>query len=171
MSQAEQATGLSGAAVAALVAGLVSLVVGALTYFATLRGLMNQREMQERSREHNLSLKLIDLRLAAYPEAFEITDDLRGEFLFRPDLSWEDLQVVSQKLADWHKRRAAFILSAEAISAWYAIRGALSPRPDSRGHIAADARNKVWEAKNKFRSALRKDLQLLYVEESVPTDH
>ena len=170
-SSIENATGLPSAAIAALVAGFVSVVVGLLTYLSTMRGLRHQRDMQERSREHSLSMKLIDLRLSVYPDAFEITDDLRGEFLFRPELSWDELQAVSRRLAEWHKKRAAFILSAQSISAWYAINSALAPRPDVEGHIPAAARNKIWDAKNKFRASLRNDLQLLYVEETVPTDH
>jgi hypothetical protein len=166
---AEQSMGLPDTVLAALVAGIVSVVIGVLTFYATTRGFENQRKMQERSQEHALSLKLMDLRLAAYPEAFEITDELNGDILFATDLTQRQLESVLGKLVTWNKKKAGFILSTESIGAWYRIRSSLRLKPGRDGLYSEDTRRKIWEAKNKFRSVLREDLALLYVDEVLPS--
>jgi hypothetical protein len=166
---AEQSMGLPATVIAALVAGIVSVVIGVLTFYATTRGFENQRKMQERSQEHALSLKLMDLRLTAYPEAFEISDELSGDILFAPDLTQRQLDSVLDKLATWNKKRAGFILSTESIRAWYGIRSTLKLKPGTDGLYSEDTRRKIWEAKNKFRGVLRDDLALLYLDEDLPS--
>jgi hypothetical protein len=115
--------------VSALIAAIVSLVGGYITYLATSRTLLNQRRMQEREMTRRLTERLYELRLESYPGAFEITDKLRGDFIFSPKLEKEYLQGVLNELYDWHRMKAGFVLSNESTKAWYAMRGSLAMKP------------------------------------------
>ena len=150
----------------ALVAALISLVVGVLTFVATSRSLANQRRMQERELDRRFTQRLYDLRLDSYPRAFEITDRLRGDELFSPSLTVSDLEAVARDLNEWYRTKAAFVLSDDSMKAWYAIKGVLAKKPAPDGHHSEESRQAIWHAKNRLRAALRADINLLYIEEA-----
>ena len=155
----------------ALIAAIVSIAGGFLTYLATSRTLASQQRLQERQLGRRLTERLYELRLEAYPRAFEITDKLRGEYIFSPDLGREHLLKVLEELYEWHRTKAGFVLSNDSTKAWYAIRGTLSMKPDAGNDFSEERRGAIWEAKNRFRGALRADVNLLYVEELLPNEH
>jgi len=154
----------------ALIAAIVSVFGGFLTFLATSRSLTNQQRLQERQLGRRLTERLYELRLDSYPRAFEITDRLRGEYIFSPELAHDHLRQVLEELYEWHRTKAGFVLSSETTKAWYAIRGSLSIKPDAGGHYSEEKRRAIWEAKNRFRGALRADVNLLYVEETLPDE-
>jgi len=156
--------------ISAIIAALVSVAAGFLTYIATKRSLEHQREMQEREMRRRFTERLYELRLEAYPRAFEITDKLRGGYLFGPDLKEEQLAQLLEELHEWHRSKAAFVLSTDAIRAWYGMRGCLGLKPEQDGHYTEDQRKKIWDAKNNFRKTLRDDVDLLYEEETIPNE-
>jgi len=72
--------------VAGLVAGIVSLIVAVLSFYATVRTVRAERQKLERELTRRLTERLYDLRLKHYPRAFEITEGL-GKYAGRPPAS------------------------------------------------------------------------------------
>ena len=158
----------SDAMLTAFIAAVVSLIASLATYVATLRSMLHQREMQERDFERSFTEKLYELRLSAYPKAFAVTDQLRSEYVFGEGLSHELLTKVREELLEWHRSSAGFLLSKDALKAYYSIRDVLTLAPEDDAGYSRSQRKKLWERKNRFRSALKQDLNLMYQEEETP---
>jgi hypothetical protein len=125
-----------------------------------------QRHLLERQLERKFTEKLYDLRLERYPEAFEITDDLRGEYLFENNIDPKVLASVRKRLQDWNKTKAAFLLSEKSLKAFYKLRKALLLSLSSGNTFSEENVKRIWECKNSFRTALKEDVDLLYAEEA-----
>lgn len=152
--------------IAGLIAAFVSLTVAILSHLASRKALRAQRENLEREMQRKLTEKLYDLRLKYYPKAFEITDQLRGEYLFKGLVLAKDLNVIREELMEWNKSKAGFILSESSIASYYEIRDSLAQNSTNDEGLSKPQIKKIWHAKNKFRGCLRSDLNLLYVEEN-----
>ncbi len=160
---------MSEAVLAAVIAAAVSGVAAVLSYVATQRKLAAERRNLNSAQRRRLTEKLYDLRLDCYPSAFEITDRLRGEYLFSDGLeadggiSRQEVTEVRSRLLKWHATKAGFVLSNSSLRAYYQLRDELadsSREPHSRNKV-----RRIWRAKNQFRGALKADLGLLYEEE------
>lgn len=169
---------------------LPALVAAIISYLASLQALRSQREQQrqelnaqreilerelqsqkehlERELQRKFTEKLYDLRLDMYPQAFEITDQLRGEYIFKDDLSQEALKDILTKIQDWNKTKAGFLLSKSSLNTFYELRKALGLHPESNGKYSERQRKQIWQCKNRFRGALKADVNLLYAEEKEP---
>jgi hypothetical protein len=152
--------------IAALIAATVALVGSIISFTANRRALRTQITKLEIELARRLTEKLYDRRLEVYPIAFEITDALRGKYLFRSKVSnsRKALREVQTQLLDWHKKNG-LILSGGAIHAYINLRGLLENIIESECDLTEETLNPIWEAKVAFRRAMRKDLNLLYVEE------
>jgi len=84
-----------------------------------------QRHLLERQLERKFTEKLYDLRLERYPEAFEITDELRGEYIFENRIDSKTLMSIRKRLQEWNKTKAAFLLSEQSLKSFYRLRKAL----------------------------------------------
>jgi hypothetical protein len=109
---------------------------------------------------------LYDKRLDVYPIAFEITDDLRGKYLFRSNTSnfGETLKEIRNRLVEWH-RKNGLILSEETIEAYKHLRWNLENVSESNDELTEERLKPIWEGKISFRRAMRNDINLLYSEE------
>ena len=160
---------ISEKVMAAIIAAVVSLTVALVSYLTNKRTLSQQREQSERELQRRFTQKLYDLRLESYPEAFKITDKLTGEFLFKRRVAKDQVLEVRSKLLDWNRSRAGFLLSQESIKAFYEIRNALAVQPEDGDRTYSKSQlERIWKAKNRFRTSLRADVNLLYQEESEP---
>lgn len=155
--------------ISAAIAAFVSLVVGVLTYAATRRSQQNLIKMQERELTRRFTERLYDLRLAAYPKAFEITDRLRLKFMFGGDLKREELEAVSTQLHQWHTGSAAFLLSKKGRIAFYKLVDYLEMQPEAgaEGFYSGEQRAAISKAANAFWGELRNDVGLLHEEEYI----
>ncbi len=125
--------------------------------------------MQEREHNRRLTERLYDFWLECYPRAFEITGGLRRGYVFPDELKPDLLSEVLEELLDWNRTKSGFVLSNDAIKAFYRIRDVLGQEP-ADGRTYSDAqRGEIWKAKSSFRSALRADHNFLYVEEQTPS--
>ncbi|MBN2287382.1 MAG: hypothetical protein JXI43_13105 [Tissierellales bacterium] len=107
---------------------------------------------------------MYDKRLETYPFAFEITDGLIGEYLFKPTVTREYLEDIRQRLMEWHRKKG-IVLSDETIAAYAKLRRALGAVTRTDAPISKETLLPIWDAKNDFRTSMRKDLNLLYIEE------
>ena len=169
---------------------LPALIAAIISYLASLQALRSQREQQrqelnaqrerlerelqsqkehlERELQRKFTEKLYDLRLDMDPQAFEITDQLRGEYIFKGNLNQETLKEVRTKIQDWNKTKAGFLLSQNSLKAFYELRKSLGAHPEDNGKYSDRQRKQIWQCKNRFRGALKADVNLLYAEEEEP---
>jgi hypothetical protein len=115
-----------------------------------------------------MTSKLYDLRLEIYPEAISITDGLRKARMVAPEesLSEEYFKAIVSKLDEWHGAKAFLLLSRNAIDTLYSLRKVLREKPEMNGKYSKEQLERIWRAKNAFRSALRSDIQFLHKEET-----
>lgn len=152
----------------ALVAALVSLGVGLLSFVANRNELRAERERAERELQRSMTARLYELRLEVYPEAIAITDGLRKARLWNlndpPSRAY--FQEVLAQLDAWHSAKAFLLLSRPAVEALYNLRKVLQDvGTSSQDDYSNEYKQRIWEAKGRFRYALRADIQLLYQEE------
>ena len=155
--------------VTALISALVSLVVSFVTAWLERRKLNSEESRHAQDLKRRLTEKMLDLRLQAYPLAFKITDQLRGEILFntKQPISAASVEVVLQDLQAWHREKAGFLLTAKpsrSIAAYRALRNALAA-PLANSNCSQEQLQAIWQAKNELRGALKSDLRLLYQED------
>ncbi|MEW5917776.1 MAG: hypothetical protein AB1762_15340 [Gemmatimonadota bacterium] len=153
---------------AALVAGAVSLAVGLLSMLATWRTIRSADRKHERELQRRLTEKLIERRLQIYPRAFEITDALRGEYLFQSPITEERLRTIRQELIQWDRSEAALIMSRQCLEKYRVLRDVLDVQP-FEGNFTSEQLERIWTGKNEFRKCMRADVNLLYAEELAGT--
>jgi len=151
---------------AALIAGFISLLVAIISFVANRKSLLSQTKRHEQEMQRRLTEKLYDLRLTCYREAFEITEMLVRDVVFKKTVTGEYVNQVYEKLTEWNRTKAGLIMSEESVKSYYRLRGALVSNTRS-GPLEKAQIQRLWKAKNNFRRSLRKDVNLLYVEESL----
>lgn len=152
--------------VTAIIAAFVSLVVSLITFWATRSQIESNKERQERELQRKLTEKLYELRIAAYPKAFSITQGLLGNIIDDEKTTKEQIDDIREQLAKWASSDAAFILSQKSRKAYYRIRDALMVKPEENRY-SKEQRGEMWKAKNKLRACLREDVALLFGEEEI----
>lgn len=149
---------------AALISALVSLVVAIVSYLTNRRALIRETERVRFEAQRRLTEKLYDKRMNSYPAAFELTDDLRGEVLFSDTITVANLRKIRSNLLEWN-RNNGFVMSDQTIESFYLLRRLLHVDEKDNNSLSPELKEKLFEAKNKFRRHLRNDVNLLYVEE------
>jgi len=151
----------------ALIAAAVSLSVALISFIANRKSLTAEREKFERQLRRGLTEKLYESRMKCYPKAMEITEGLRNSKMKEQgkNLNEKYFKNILGKIDLWHCTEAAFLLSSTAMNRFYDIRALLRTKPDQNGRYSEKHLRDINEAKNSFRSALRKDIKLLFEEE------
>lgn len=151
--------------VSALIAALVALIGSTISFIANRRVLRTEIKKVEMELARRFTEKLYEKRLAAYPLAFEITDDLREKKLRRESTTQQYLEQILQSLLEWH-RKNGLILSPETILAYKNMRDAIDLVITSSAiPLSQESLLTIRDSKVKFRTCMRKDLNLLYAEE------
>ncbi len=153
---------------AALIAGVVALIVSIITHYttvsATKRQLVLEREKLEKSIRQPYIERLYDLRVKCYAEVFMITEKLK-----RYSATEENLQLhfrsVREELKEWKATEASFVMSDGALKMFYALRKELKKNPEKETLYSDTQLENIWRARNRFRGALRDDVKLLFEED------
>ena len=151
--------------VSSLIAAVVALIGAIISFVTNRRAVQAELKAVEIELTRKLTEKLYDKRLEVYPLAWEITGDLLREDLSEPVISKEYLEEKRQHLIAWH-RKNGLLISEEAVGAYYELRNALTEATQTDSELFEKSLKLVWQSKNYFRSKLRKDLHLLYIEEN-----
>lgn len=153
----------------AVIAGFVSLVIGFITYITNNKNLEQKKNQSEKEMQRKFTEKLYDLRLSVYPKAFEISGKLKSSLLLSEEIKVDQLKLIFEDLVKWHRTNAGFILSRKSIKTWYKLSDALeSVSHCNENDVLNDEQIRlIWDAKNRFRSSLREDVNLLYEEEQL----
>lgn len=161
--------GLSDVSVAllsGLVAAVVSLIVGGMTYQATVRGQRAERLRLERELQRTMTAKLYDRRMTAYPKAWTITEALRRSNMLASEVRTNPqyFQDVLADLDHWAATDGAMVLSSDSVQALYEVRRVLRIPMGSDGY-SDDQLESIRHAKANLRRELRRDVELLFAEE------
>ena len=149
----------------ALIASFVSIAIASISFMANRYSTRFQQKKLEINLQRRLTEKLYDKRMEKYPKGFDITDMLRNDLLWGKRPSEKYMLEVRKKIINWFKSGSGFYLSKNALKAYYSLRDILNKKPKNGNQYNKDEISKIWNAKNKFRSVLRKDVNLLYAEE------
>jgi hypothetical protein len=147
---------------AAIIAAIVSLLGVVINYFVSQAKIKAEFGSLRLQQQHDFTEKLYEMRLEAYPEVFDITQDIgkRGE------RSGEDvarsIHHALESLIEWQRKRAGLILSEKSLQAYYELRTALSKQPADRDGYTDEQLKRIWFARNAFRGSLRDDVGLLH---------
>lgn len=154
----------------AVVAAVVSLAVGLVTYRATTSGHRSERLKLERELQRTMTSKLYDRRMEAYPRAWEISDALRRSRM-RAGNAQQDPEYFAKVLAEldqWTATAGAMILSKEAVEASIDMRLALREAPAGPDGYSDEQVERIWRSKGRLRQELRRDVDLLFSEDDGP---
>jgi hypothetical protein len=154
----------------AVVAAVVSLAVGLVTYRATTSGHRTERLKLERELQRTMTSKLYEKRMESYPRAWEISDALRRSRM-RSGNAQRDPEYFARVLAEldeWTATAGAMILSKEAVDASIEMRLALREPPATPDGYSEQQMERIWLSKRHLRQELRRDVDLLFTEDSGP---
>src|SRR5688572_10662321 len=104
-----------------------------------------------------LTEKLYDLRLQNYPEAFEISDRLRGELIFKDLWRAKSFELFVTRCLNGNERRVRLFIR-EINRCHKRLQDALKKWPRLDPNPTEKELKRIWEAKNHFRRCLRVDV-------------
>ena len=151
----------------AVISAVVSLTVTLITVFVSRSNIRAEREKLERELQRSMTTRLYDVRLEVYPQAIEITEQIRRSRMFEQgdNLTEEYFKDVLTRLDAWHATKAGFIISRRSLERLYALRKALREKPEANGRYSSEQIEGIFVAKGAFRASLWQDIQFLYEEE------
>ncbi len=150
---------------AAYIAGSIAILGFVINYLVVRVKIRAELKALKLNQKHAFTEKLYILRLDAYPEVFNIIQDI-GK---RGDYSNEDIisitEEVTKKLLLWQRTKAGLLLSKQSLDAYYQLKQKLLKKPaDKNGYSDTQLKN-IWYARNSFRGCLRNDVGLLHDDE------
>jgi len=147
----------------AYIAAIASLIVSTVTYFQSHIEQKRLREEFEKSQKRTSTIKILELRLEHYPRAFEITQMLikiKGDN-FDPD----NVKEILKEINKWRSGILRLIISDDSQDVLFELLNALRSNPANNGSYSKEQADKIWEARNKLRNKLRKDIGILHSED------
>jgi hypothetical protein len=156
-------TTITAGVVSALIAGIVSLIGGVLTYRASLISTRHLYKSKERELSRKMTEKLVDLRLQTYPSAFQILSKLTEKELNESDITKQECLDIRKELMDWKNQKAVFLLSENAFKSYYKLLETLAISEDK---LTKKEAHNVQQAKNDLSRKLRVDVNLIFEEDA-----
>ncbi|MCX5858826.1 MAG: hypothetical protein NT056_02845 [Proteobacteria bacterium] len=141
-------------------AALVSAFVANIFFQRLKREVLKENHKQNNNHSPQLDDKICELRLSSYPRAFEITDQLGSQNLFKSKISTGSVKQIREDLIEWNKALASFVLSEKSLKTFYKLREALDLNSGHHHLLNQERLEKIWKAKNQFRACLREDVNL-----------
>lgn len=146
----------------AIIAGLVSLVVSMLAILSTWITVFAQRKDLERQIQNQFTDKVYSLRVEYYPRAFELTEQIQRRAEPQRIIGKKELQHINRELFEWKTGKVSLIISGKALDCFYALRDALDMGHGEHENFNLEQVEKIFTARNNFRSSLRQDIGLLH---------
>jgi hypothetical protein len=149
----------------AIIAGGVSITASIITYVSARRQIRSQRETIERQLTHKFTERLYELRLSHYPLAFEITEPLGKLKSAQPDQLPARFGEILDRLKKWKSGEVNLVLSDYATDMFYTLERRLKRNPGNGKTYSEEQLDAIWDARQRFRGALRRDVGLLHSDE------
>lgn len=150
---------------AALIAGAISIVVALISYLVSGSKIQAELKAIKLQQRHSFNEKLLELRLVAYPEVFDITQNIGKRSQFSDDVIKSIIEESLKNLVAWQSKKSGLLLSKSSLEGYYVLKNALRKNPANNGSYTNEQLGKLWKARNKFRSCLRNDVGLLHEDE------
>jgi hypothetical protein len=155
---------LTAGVIAALIAGIVSIIGGLLTYRSSLISAKNLYKSKERELSRKMTEKLVDLRLNTYPSAFQILGKLTDIEQNAHSITKDECLDIRKELMNWKNQKAIFLLSQSAFKSYYKLlEGLATPIENTLTKKELDA---IQHAKNDLSRKLRADVNLIFEEDA-----
>ena len=146
----------------ALIAAAVSLTAALIAYLTVKKQLAAQKEKTEKEHASKFLENAYELRLKHYPFAFEITDQVAKLYDLKPNEIMRRHNEIAENLRNWRNTEVVLVISEYALSCSYDLEKELKKKPSTpRGSFCEEQRRRMWGLRQKFRKALREDLNLL----------
>jgi hypothetical protein len=145
---------------AALIAGIISVVVSMLGYWAAERKLRHERQSGARQMAGKFAEELLKHRLRLYPGAFVATAEL-GKGSADDEALPAKFRQCGEELRKWKTGEVEVVISEEAENRYHELLERLKKNPARRHLYHKDQVDLIFQARQKFRGALRRDLGLM----------
>ncbi len=145
---------------AAIVSGVVSLLVSVTVYWAADRKLRQERVSSARQIAQKFAEELLRHRLRLYPKAFEVTSSLGKGDSDDPALVTTYKNCLDD-LRQWKTGEVELVISEFAEDRYYELIEKLKKNPGRGSLYNRDQVLRIFNARQRFRGALRRDLGLL----------
>ena len=145
-----------------LIASLFSVVVAIISFTIAYKKLKAESKHLQTEREHRFIDKLFERRIILYPTAFELAGKINQERSPKYISHQDDLLRVKYDIVKWAESEAGLFMSQELVAAYYDLIGVLGKNPGNGANYTKGQAEKIWKARNVFRSQLRNDLGNLH---------
>lgn len=147
---------------AALIASAISVVVALIGYLAARSKIRSELQAIKLQQKHSFVEKLLEIRLEAYPDVFDITQNIGKRSNYTDEEIIQITNEALEKLDAWQRKKSGLLLSRKSLSSYYELRDALRKNPANKGAYTNVQLEKIWFARNSFRGCLRDDVGLLH---------
>jgi hypothetical protein len=154
---------MSDQLIAALVAGLVSMLVSGIAFASGWLALRAKSREVERQIRSSFMDKLYQLRLEQYPAAFEITKSLTRVPKIEKSFCRERMLELRAQLGEWINGPAGLIVSAQVMRCSYELRDVLGINYGDGDKYSRVQMEKFVAAAATLRRELREDVRFLHI--------
>jgi hypothetical protein len=148
----------------AIVAALIAFTGVFITQCIVIVGLVLAEKRIIRELNRKDYSKLIELRLTCYPQAYNITEQLRSRKMSALDAP--KLRIIFDELEEWSKGLPQLVMSKESLETFSELRIKLQDLVNIQEPDESYPVTKIRNLNSAFRNALRKDVGLLHYTES-----
>lgn len=148
---------------------IVAIISGSISLFVSLIGVFTnayQNFISKKKLEYEIKNKytntLYEKRMALYPTAFKLSSGIKKLNSEAKIIPQEQQVKILRQLNAWVENDAGLFLSKEVIDSYYKLRKALGNNPGDGTSYTDIQVEKLWNARNEFRAALRYDISNLH---------
>jgi hypothetical protein len=147
-----------------IVAALIAFTGVFITQCIVIVGLVLTERRIVRELNRKDTGKLIELRLTCYPQAYSITEQLRGRKIFTVDAP--NFGTLVDELEKWSEGLPLLVMSGESLEKFYDLKIRLREILETAAPYGIDHLKGIRSSNSAFRNALRQDIGLLHFAES-----
>jgi hypothetical protein len=148
--------------VVAIIAASVSILVSIVGFFTNRFQTKISQIRFEKELKNKYTNILYEKRIELYPAAFKISSKIKKIQEHGGIIPREQQLRILKNLNSWVEDEAGLFLSKEVISAYYNLRKSLGNAPGNCDSYTKVQIDKIWNARNDFRIALRNDISNLH---------
>ena len=152
--------------IAAVIAGLVSLIIAGFGILSTHRQNKLAQKRLKKEFQNKFTEKLYEKRMELYPAAFRTAGRIRKLKMPQGITPLEYQKIACDELSIWGEGEAGLFMSDELFNAYWEFRKALANNPGNSEFYSDKQVEKLWRARQRFRQSLRADLGNLYTGEN-----
>ena len=146
----------------ALISAGVSILISIIGIATSIYQSRNSQIKFEQEIKNKYINILYEKRIELYPFAFKLSSKIKKIQLYGGIIPQEQQIKILRKLNIWVEDEAGLFLSKDVIDAYYDLRKSLGNNPGNGDSYTSIQIEKIWDARNTFRVALRNDIRNLH---------